>query len=215
MALPSGRGFANVYLLQKIQLIGGLMKRYSTVAVALLLASSAAQAALYRVSDTFSITYSQPSGPLTDTGISGSYSGSFEIPPTEGTVVFDLDHLTLSTYTFGVNTFDLTNSKGAAFFSGGELISLTIGGFTGSGPSEFVDISNIDTQGDWRVLYTHDPVNQIKPSQVDYGSGGQGYFRNTGVTGNFQITLVPVPAAVWLFGSALAGLGWMRRKQTG
>jgi hypothetical protein len=26
-------------------------------------------------------------------------------------------------------------------------------------------------------------------------------------------TVVPVPAAVWLFGSALAGLGWMRRKQ--
>jgi hypothetical protein len=26
---------------------------------------------------------------------------------------------------------------------------------------------------------------------------------------------VPVPAAVWLFGSALAGLGWLRRKQTG
>jgi hypothetical protein len=31
-----------------------------------------------------------------------------------------------------------------------------------------------------------------------------------------DITLqtVPVPAAVWLFGSALAGLGWLRRKQT-
>ena len=27
-------------------------------------------------------------------------------------------------------------------------------------------------------------------------------------------TTVPVPAAVWLFGSALAGLGWLRRKQT-
>lgn len=27
------------------------------------------------------------------------------------------------------------------------------------------------------------------------------------------ISAVPVPAAVWLFGSALAGLGWMRRKQ--
>jgi hypothetical protein len=27
-------------------------------------------------------------------------------------------------------------------------------------------------------------------------------------------TAVPAPAAVWLFGSALAGLGWMRRKQT-
>jgi hypothetical protein len=31
---------------------------------------------------------------------------------------------------------------------------------------------------------------------------------------NLQLTAVPVPAAVWLFGSALAGLGWMRRKQT-
>jgi hypothetical protein len=28
------------------------------------------------------------------------------------------------------------------------------------------------------------------------------------------LSAVPVPAAVWLFGSALAGLGWMRRKQT-
>ncbi len=27
-------------------------------------------------------------------------------------------------------------------------------------------------------------------------------------------TAVPVPAAVWLFGSAIAGLGWMRRKRT-
>ena len=26
------------------------------------------------------------------------------------------------------------------------------------------------------------------------------------------VSEVPVPAAVWLFGSALAGLGWMRRR---
>ncbi len=26
--------------------------------------------------------------------------------------------------------------------------------------------------------------------------------------------VVPIPAAVWLFGSALAGLGWMRRRKT-
>ncbi|MDB4307867.1 VPLPA-CTERM sorting domain-containing protein, partial [Gammaproteobacteria bacterium] len=31
---------------------------------------------------------------------------------------------------------------------------------------------------------------------------------------NIVIATVPIPAAVWLFGSALAGLGWMRRKQT-
>jgi hypothetical protein len=28
------------------------------------------------------------------------------------------------------------------------------------------------------------------------------------------VTAVPIPAAVWLFGSALAGLGWLGRKQT-
>ena len=31
---------------------------------------------------------------------------------------------------------------------------------------------------------------------------------------NVMVSAVPVPAAVWLFGSALAGLGWMRRKQS-
>jgi hypothetical protein len=33
-------------------------------------------------------------------------------------------------------------------------------------------------------------------------------------TALYRTSIVPVPAAVWLFGSALAGLGWMRRKQT-
>ena len=32
---------------------------------------------------------------------------------------------------------------------------------------------------------------------------------------NGDIALVPIPAAAWLFGSALAGLGWIRRKQAG
>ncbi len=31
---------------------------------------------------------------------------------------------------------------------------------------------------------------------------------------NVNASVVPIPAAVWLFGSALAGLGWFRRRQT-
>jgi len=31
---------------------------------------------------------------------------------------------------------------------------------------------------------------------------------------NITVSAVPIPAAVWLFGSALAGLGWLRRKKT-
>ena len=34
-------------------------------------------------------------------------------------------------------------------------------------------------------------------------------------TGTFLVrsSVVPIPAAVWLFGSALAAMGWVRRKQ--
>jgi hypothetical protein len=35
-----------------------------------------------------------------------------------------------------------------------------------------------------------------------------------GVLDNIVVNAVPVPAAVWLFGSALAGLGWFRRRKT-
>jgi hypothetical protein len=34
------------------------------------------------------------------------------------------------------------------------------------------------------------------------------------VSGYLSSSAVPIPAAVWLFGSALAGLGWMRRKKS-
>ena len=30
----------------------------------------------------------------------------------------------------------------------------------------------------------------------------------------WSVSVIPVPAAVWLFGSALAGLGWMRRRKS-
>ena len=33
------------------------------------------------------------------------------------------------------------------------------------------------------------------------------------VGGNFEVSAVPVPAAAWLFGSALLGLGVVRRKR--
>lgn len=47
-------------------------------------------------------------------------------------------------------------------------------------------------------------------SEAEYGAfgGPYEYFFTSGT-----VSAVPVPAAVWLFGSALAGLGWIRRKQ--
>ena len=38
-------------------------------------------------------------------------------------------------------------------------------------------------------------------------------YDNGSIQSVLQISIIPIPAAVWLLGSALAGLGWIRRKQ--
>ena len=40
------------------------------------------------------------------------------------------------------------------------------------------------------------------------------YVYDLGGVDTLTLQVVPIPAAVWLFGSALAGLGWIRRRQT-
>ena len=85
-------------------------------------------------------------------------------------------------------------------------------------------------------IYSHDDNNNnaweldsLNNTVGFYGSGGTSHTLNTSLftvaditdvtwTSNFggniilvTVQTVLVPAAVWLFGSALAGLGWMRR----
>ena len=59
-------------------------------------------------------------------------------------------------------------------------------------------------------------VNSISFETPAHDPNGDGVFTSYDYDMNFIISgsKVPVPAAVWLFGSALAGLGWMRRKKT-
>jgi hypothetical protein len=55
----------------------------------------------------------------------------------------------------------------------------------------------------------------IFPPDNDYpGTGVDTTLSATSVYAHWVPAAVPIPTAVWLFGSALAGLGWMRRKQT-
>jgi hypothetical protein len=48
----------------------------------------------------------------------------------------------------------------------------------------------------------------------DVGTLVDGGSIDQAVAASFSVSVVPIPAAVWLFGSALAGLGWFRRRQT-
>jgi len=56
--------------------------------------------------------------------------------------------------------------------------------------------------------------------RINASVGGAGFnwggadFDYSGEFGTSEVAFVPIPAAAWLFGSALAGLGWLRRKQT-
>jgi hypothetical protein len=62
----------------------------------------------------------------------------------------------------------------------------------------------------------------IESYAIGYNPGDTAYFAShiagysdtDGSSSGKFASVVPIPAAAWLFGSALAGLGWMRRKQT-
>jgi len=78
-----------------------------------------------------------------------------------------------------------------------------------------------DEDGTWRITgvlkYLVDDVTDYETYTVNgldhYGSYS-GSANSSFGTYLVRATVIPIPAAVWLFGSALAGLGWMRRKQT-
>lgn len=106
------------------------------------------------------------------------------------------------------NIFDLTTSTSS---------------FDASGDSGGIQRWTLDDE----ILPLNDPSDLLGTPWTESSSMSlniqntlQAYTDENGETAWIQkkVTLsvseVPVPAAVWLFGSALAGLGWLRRRQT-
>jgi len=94
------------------------------------------------------------------------------------------------------------HSMDILFQSGnGELL-----GTTAQGDNLYVyDDLSVLGQGDWLNLVSFSysvsiPGGTPVPAIIDID--------------NIVVTAVPIPAAAWLFGSALAGLGWFRRRQS-
>jgi hypothetical protein len=111
--------------------------------------------------------------------------------------------------------------------------SSNIGGFVQAGlhygaePGSFVysevNLSNQTNAGDYQnYIITGSAYTLHGTPDAEYWSGGPDvaypgspYIVQPNEMDVYLVrTVVPIPAAVWLFGSALAGLGWMRRKQT-
>ena len=72
---------------------------------------------------------------------------------------------------------------------------------TGAGSSIELDVEQapLDEVADATIMQeaTQQTTDRFGDEQIDYEI-------------NVSVSAVPVPAAVWLFGSALAGLGWMK-----
>ena len=87
-----------------------------------------------------------------------------------------------------------------------------IGYLAGGGTVEReISLSQVisETGGAMETFYFDASWSQLTSIGIDY-SASAGF--SAAVMDNITISAVPVPAAVWLFGSALAGLGWIRRR---
>ena len=92
--------------------------------------------------------------------------------------------------------------------AGNAFAVLSIGGYEGSfsgalAGGGFADLSVAIGTGDWLNL---------ESLRVETICGE--YCIGRASLDDITVNAVPIPAAFWLFGSALAGLGWLRRKQT-
>jgi hypothetical protein len=131
----------------------------------------------------------------------------------QATLIFEFDETYLleaiSVWNFGWNAHPTAYYlRGVQDF---ELYSSTDGSnysIVGSYHLDIEDGSPIDEQ----IFILNDVVaSHIKLQILDNYGDPYNYSGLSEV--QFKGSIVPIPAAVWLFGSALAGLGWMRRNK--
>jgi hypothetical protein len=116
---------------------------------------------------------------------------------------------TAEMHTVSGGTFDLKSLDIAIPLpdSGDNFISLT--GYYVEGDSVNINLSLVGT--DWTNFQFGEEWQNLHT--LVFGASVGGGLNSVGLD-NIVVTSVPVPAAVWLFGSGLGLLGWMRRRQT-
>jgi hypothetical protein len=96
----------------------------------------------------------------------------------------------------------------------GPAMNVTIQGNGGSNPSLYFTTDGIYYDEDHPEIASFETVlfsaEWSNLSSVTFSTEEE----NNIALDNIIVSAVPIPAAIWLFGSALAGLGWMRRRKT-
>jgi hypothetical protein len=130
----------------------------------------------------------------------------------EGSFVWDADNLFAS-------NIDLITTLGSSYQ--GTAYSICQGGQCDSGQLEQKPRFIFTSSGTLPALFVEldGPLTNLGGSvSIVVGVCAQSCENwGIGLTRNVtygQLTAVPLPPAVWLFGSALAGLGWVRRKES-
>ena len=131
-------------------------------------------------------------------------------------------YFTNSTYAYLAMAFG-DDGNDPAFVEGpfdeNDWLKLTITGLGSGGQSlgslDFLlaDGTNIIDEWTWFDTSGLGEVYGLSFS-LDSSDSGQFGINTSAYLAADNFSVVPVPAAVWLFGSALAGLGWMRRRRS-
>jgi hypothetical protein len=193
-------------------LMGGInMKAFISAALLSIFATSAGAATITFEDQVLGETAPVTNG-FTFSGSATNSAGS-EIAVAEiavgdnGTNVFQFDYgFFCDSGGCGYADINMEAENGGAFsFSGADTFlsgvgSLTIFGYKVGGGLATDPIGT----GDWLNL-------QSVSFSVSYPQAGGGYSQVFEID-NISASVVPIPAAVWLFGSGLGLLGWFRRK---
>jgi len=105
--------------------------------------------------------------------------------------------------TFSIFSFDAWHTYDAlvtGVYAGGGTISVQL--------QDIYDGDKFAFGSEWSGLKSIEFSNMIL-WDADFTAG----FSNPLIIDDVVVSIVPIPAAVWLFGSALAGLGFLRRQQ--
>ena len=127
-----------------------------------------------------------------------------------GSFIYDAD---LDSYSALSITYSSPNPGAENLFGGTETSVL-------NGDSIFLSTAGYDTgvatQAFMDFVWAENLTNAGGTVNIGSGSVTNVYtqtYTDTVVAGSIVASAVPIPAAAWLFGSALAGLGWLRRRK--